>query len=101
MTFPVAYPIEVKDKILASFRRGLMRSLPESLIADEQFNQFSVREWASEPAAYAAAALEKLNIEPTEQGVAYAVFDFGGVQPILIMVFIENRMSRKKIYTIM
>ena len=78
MTFPVAYPIEVKDKILASFRRGLMRSLPESLIADEQFNQFSVREWASEPAAYAAAALEKLNIEPTEQGVAYAVFDFGG-----------------------
>ena len=55
-----------------------MRSLPESLIADEQFNQFSVREWASEPAAYAAAALEKLNIEPTEQGVAYAVFDFGG-----------------------
>ena len=78
MTFPVAYPIEVKDKILASFRRGLMRSLPESLIADEQFNQFSVREWASEPAAYAAAALEKLDIEPTEQGVAYAVFDFGG-----------------------
>lgn len=78
MTFPVAYPSEVKDKILASFRRGLMRSLPESLIADEQFNQFSVREWASEPAAYAAAALEKLNIEPTEQGVAYAVFDFGG-----------------------
>ncbi|WP_151730861.1 hypothetical protein [Acinetobacter junii] len=78
MTFPVAYPIEVKNKILASFRRGLMRSLPESLIADEQFNQFSVREWASEPAAYAAAALEKLNIEPTEQGVAYAVFDFGG-----------------------
>jgi hypothetical protein len=78
MTFPVAYPSEVKDKILASFRRGLMRSLPESLIADEQFNQFCVREWASEPAAYAAAALEKLNIEPTEQGVAYAVFDFGG-----------------------
>lgn len=78
MTFPVAYPNEVKDKILASFRRGLMRSLPESLIADEQFNQFSVQKWASEPAAYAAAALEKLNIEPTEQGVAYAVFDFGG-----------------------
>ncbi len=35
--------IEVKDKILASFRRGLMRSLPESLLADEQFNQFMVQ----------------------------------------------------------
>ena len=78
MTFPVAYPAEVKNKILASFRRGLMRSLPESLLADEQFNDFSVKEWASEPAAYATAALEKLKIEPTEDGVAYAVFDFGG-----------------------
>lgn len=78
MTFPVAYPTEVKDKIIASFRRGLMRSLPESLLVDECISEFNVREWASEPAAYAAAALEKLNIEPTEQGVAYAVFDFGG-----------------------
>ena len=78
MTFPVAYPTEIKDKIIASFRRGLMRSLPESLLADECIGEFNVREWASEPAAYAAAALEKLNIEPTEQGVAYAVFDFGG-----------------------
>ena len=78
MTFPVAYPTEVKDKIIASFRRGLMRSLPESLLADECIGEFNVREWASEPAAYAAAALEKLNIEPTKQGVAYAVFDFGG-----------------------
>ena len=78
MTFPVAYPTEIKDKIIASFRRGLMRSLPESLLVDECISEFNVREWASEPAAYAAAALEKLNIEPTEQGVAYAVFDFGG-----------------------
>lgn len=78
MTFPVAYSDEVKAKILASFRRGLMRSLPESLLADEQISKFSVRDWASEPAAYAIAALEKLNIEPTKQGVAYAVFDFGG-----------------------
>jgi len=78
MTFPVAYPTEIKDKIIASFRRGLMRSLPESLLADECIDKFNVREWASEPAAYAAAALEKLKIEPTKQGVAYAVFDFGG-----------------------
>lgn len=78
MTFPVAYSEEVKAKILASFRRGLMRSLPESLLVDERITQFSVRDWASEPAAYAIAAFEKLDIEPTTQGVAYAVFDFGG-----------------------
>ncbi|OOV88331.1 hypothetical protein [Oceanospirillum linum] len=78
MTFPVAYPQVVKDKILASFRRGLQRSLPESLINQQVFNDFSVTERASEPAAFAATALPYFGIEPTEEGVAYGVFDFGG-----------------------
>jgi hypothetical protein len=78
LTFPVAYPSETKRKILASFRRGLQRSLPLSLMYSQQFNDFSVTELASEPAAFAAAALPTLKIEPTEKGVAYAVFDFGG-----------------------
>jgi hypothetical protein len=78
MTFPVAYPREIKDKILASFRRGLQRSLPAALVSNAAFNDFLVEERASEPTAFAAAALSTLNIEPTEQGAAYAVFDFGG-----------------------
>lgn len=78
MTFPVAYPTATKQKILASFRRGLQRSLPEALIEDAAFSQFKVEERASEPAAFAAAALHALEIQPTEDGVAYAVFDFGG-----------------------
>lgn len=78
MTFPIAYPNEVKEKILASFRRGFLRSFPESLIYSERFNEFSVQELASEPAAFAASALNALNIEPTENGTPYAVFDFGG-----------------------
>lgn len=78
MTFPVGYDRDVKDKILASFRRGLLRSLPESLMSSERINEFSVKEIASEPAAFAAAAMIALNIEPSEQGVAYGVFDFGG-----------------------
>lgn len=78
MTFPVAYPVATKQKILASFRRGLQRSLPEALIEDDAFGQFKVEERASEPAAFAAAALHALEIKPTEEGVAYAVFDFGG-----------------------
>ncbi len=78
MTFPVAYPIATKQKILASFRRGLQRSLPEALIEDAAFNDFRVEERASEPAAFAAAALHALKIKPTVDGLAYAVFDFGG-----------------------
>ncbi|MGS3139916.1 hypothetical protein ACB316_17060 [Aeromonas sanarellii] len=78
MTFPVEYPREVKDRILAAFRRGLQRSLPASLIGQTVFANFCVEARASEPAAYAAAALPLLGIEPDEEGRAYAVFDFGG-----------------------
>jgi hypothetical protein len=80
LSFPVRYPREVKERILASFRRGLQRSLPPTLIAShpEVLAQFSVTELATEPAAYAAAALPALGCAPTVEGLPYAVFDFGG-----------------------
>ncbi len=80
LSFPVKYPLEVRDRILASFRRGLQRSLPHSLVSHhpEALNEFDVNELASEPAAYAAAALEHLGVKPDDIGVPYAVFDFGG-----------------------
>ncbi|MEO5376280.1 MAG: hypothetical protein H7832_00620 [Magnetococcus sp. DMHC-6] len=78
MTFPVTYPREAKQRILSSFSRGLQRSLPDALLTSTHMNRFSVREEASEPAAYAACALEELDIEATAVGAAYSVFDFGG-----------------------
>jgi len=78
MTFPVAYPRDVKDRILASFKRGLQRSLPAAIVDSAGFSDFVVEERASEPAAYAACALRTLGIEATGVGAAYAVFDFGG-----------------------
>lgn len=79
MSFPVDYPSAVKDNILAAFRRGLQRSLPETLVRQPIFNEFTVEERASEPAAYAAIALPTLGIAPSsEKGEGYAVFDFGG-----------------------
>lgn len=80
LSFPVKYPREVKGRILASFRRGLQRSLPYSLIEHhpQVLNEFEVMDLASEPAAYAAAALPQLGVEPSDAGVPYAVFDFGG-----------------------
>ncbi|MEO5333664.1 MAG: hypothetical protein H7839_16750 [Magnetococcus sp. YQC-5] len=78
MTFPVTYPREVKRAILTAFSRGIMRSLPETLMQSPQMDRFLMREEASEPAAYAACALEELAIPPTQEGTAYAVFDFGG-----------------------
>lgn len=80
MTFPVAYPKSVKEKILASFRRGLLRSLPASLFEhSDMIDKFEVVERGSEPIAYAISALSKYKIHPqADESIAYAVFDFGG-----------------------
>lgn len=80
LSFPVKYPSEVKERILASFRRGLQRSLPQTLIEHhpQVLGDFEVNDLATEPAAYAAAALPHLGVEPSDEGVPYAVFDFGG-----------------------
>ncbi|MDE5833184.1 MAG: hypothetical protein K2H64_09460, partial [Desulfovibrio sp.] len=91
MTFPAGFDRETRDRILDGFRRGLMRSLPPSLVYGSKWNaaKFKVIERASEPAALAAALLPLLKdesesgadakiIEPTKEGVAFGVFDFGG-----------------------
>lgn len=79
LTFPIKYERAQKEKILASFARGLQRSLPQTLIDQgKALVDFQVKEIASEPAAYAAAALPHLGLSATEAGLAYAVFDFGG-----------------------
>ena len=83
ITFPVKYPAQVRSRIKASFARGLQRSLPRMLIEGERgqdvLKEFEVTALASEPVAYAAAALRHLHVEPEEEKpVPYAVFDFGG-----------------------
>ena len=79
LSFPVRYKSSVKKRILASFRRGLQRSWPLTLAAQpDALRRFVVREGASEPAAYAAAAMPALKLRPGDPGLAYGVFDFGG-----------------------
>ncbi|MCX8146695.1 MAG: hypothetical protein N3C59_10230 [Azovibrio sp.] len=79
LSFPVKFERAVKDRVVASFMRGLQRSFPPALIAQgEVLTRLRVQELASEPAAYAASALRHLGLQPTEGGLGYAVFDFGG-----------------------
>lgn len=81
LSFPVNYDLAVRKKLLQSFERGLKKSLPPVILADEDLmKKFRVYAGASEPAAYAAAALKAYGLEPKEAGdmTAYGVFDFGG-----------------------
>lgn len=81
LSFPVNYSKDVRERLLGSFARGLKKSLPPAILADEAcMENFRVYAGASEPAAYAAIALKELDLEPKqpEQVTAYGVFDFGG-----------------------
>ena len=81
LSFPVNYGKDVQEKLLESFKIGLQKSLPPSILEDEELMEtFEVYAGASEPAAYAISALEQYKLEPQseDEEVAYAVFDFGG-----------------------
>lgn len=80
LSFPVTYEKTVRDKMRLCFERGLKKSLPTALLANEAvMKKFSVREGASEAAAYAITALQEYGFDPEgEEENYYAVFDFGG-----------------------
>lgn len=80
LSFPVTYERTVKEKILESFTKGLKKSLPESILENNEImSKFRVRQGVSEPAAYAITALQGYGFEPDEdENVLYSIFDFGG-----------------------
>ena len=80
LSFPASFRANVQQRILDSFKRGIMRSLPQAVLEDEEtMKRFRVEGGTSEPAAYAVCALKPLALEPVENhSIPYAVFDFGG-----------------------
>ncbi len=80
MSFPVTYEHSIREHMGNSIRKGLKKSFPTALLANEEMmKKFCVREVASEPAAYAITALQEFHFEPEgDEKVYYAVFDFGG-----------------------
>lgn len=85
LSFPVNYEQAVSKRICESFKRGILKSLPQSILDNEEImDDFRVYLGASEPAAYATCALQVLSetddsISPEEgKDIYYSVFDFGG-----------------------
>lgn len=79
LSFPVTYEMDIREKILKSFYKGIKKSLPLSLQTPEILSKLKVISGASEPAAYAVIALEENKFEPIgDEKIFYGVFDFGG-----------------------
>ena len=103
LSFPATYELEVKNRILNSFRKGIMKSLPNSILNDEEvMKRFRVVFGASEPASYAITALKKFCVEPDlENEIGYSVFDFGGgTTDFSYGIYREKENSRKYDYEI-
>lgn len=81
MSFPVKFSKSTKELIRSSFERGIKKSLPVSIIQNQELmNKFSVKYELSEPAAYAVTALMLSELKPESENekYLYGVFDFGG-----------------------
>lgn len=80
LSFPITYEDRLKEKILESFRKGIKKSLPLSVLNDsESMEIFSVEPGVSEPVAYAITAFSEYGLKPSENDeYLYGVFDFGG-----------------------
>ena len=80
LSFPVTYETKIREKIVRSFEKGLKKSLPSSILENEEvMKKFHVNGDISEPAAYAVCALQEYGFEPDDdEEIFYGIFDFGG-----------------------
>ena len=80
LSFPAKAEKQVRDKVLASFEKGIKKSLPEAVLNDKEcMHIFRVEQGASEPAAYAICALQEYGFDPEDdEKIYYGIFDFGG-----------------------
>lgn len=80
LSFPVTYELSIREKIIKSFENGIKKSLPKSILENNEImKDFSVSAGASEPAAYAICALTEYGFDPKDdEEIFYGVFDFGG-----------------------
>lgn len=81
LSFPVTFEHAICEKIIESFDKGFRKSLPDTILHNEEImKHFRVIKGTSEPAAYAICALESygFDLEGEETEVYYGIFDFGG-----------------------
>lgn len=101
LSFPITYEKDLREKLLESFRRGIKKSLPRTVLEDKQcMDIFSVENGVNEPIAYAATAFTEFGLKPPEnEEYIYGVFDFGGgTTDFSFGSFRRSNISEKKKY---
>lgn len=102
LSFPVTYEVKIREKIVESFEKGLKKSLPETILNNQEImDKFHVNGDISEPEAYAVCALQEYGFDPQEdEEVFYGIFDFGGGTTDFDFGLWKQSSKRKYDYTI-
>ncbi len=93
LSFPVTYNLNIREKILNSFKKGIAKALPD--IGDEIEN-LKVTTGVSEPASYASIALQEYGLAEENEKNFYGIFDFGW-EELLILFWVYLGWGRMKI----
>ena len=80
LTFPVKFDEKIRESLLSSIRKGLMRALPEYLRGKDENEKdlVSIQMKFSEPVACAGAVCGKEFDTKDGKPVPFGIFDFGG-----------------------
>lgn len=80
LSYPNTYTEELKKKFLASFTKGIRKSLPSFLLQNEEImSNLQIDFLASEALSYAACVLQEYGFVPKAgEKICYGIFDFGG-----------------------
>lgn len=99
ISYPTSLKKEIRYKIIDSFKKGLLKSIPNLYEKEDMTKDIKVKPSYPEPVAYVATALDQLNLiyknkekEEDIDDVFYSVFDFGGgTSDYCYGIFTENK----------
>ncbi len=102
LSMPVTFESDIRERLKNSFEKGLKKSLPETLLNNEEvMKTFKITAETNESAAYAVTALTQFGFEPEDdEKVFYGIFDFGGGTADFDFGFWEESDSRRYDYAI-
>ena len=102
LSFPITYELEIRNRILKSFERGIKKSLPISILNNKKLmEEFSIKNAANEPTAYLLCASKEYKVLPEDdKPIFYGVFDFGGGTTDFDFGLMKKSSSRRYDYEI-
>lgn len=81
---PTGWPVERRQQVLATFRRGILRSLPAGMVAFDDLNRLQVVDAGPNVLSFAAHAFRVFGIQPRGEPVPFVALDAGASETAVL-----------------